>query len=398
MAHWSYEDWRLHMLDAWVLRLQAPSAKTFHLTGGWHELKNSFLGQGRVTTPRIDINGHYVHVAKGKTVQAGAYLSDQRAIDATANFLRDAETLEKYKHLVFIADSGLEALDVMAQRAAIVTSFMKRKGIYPIFLSWQSNFLLRFQDVLGPQAERLAVVCGREKQLLNSMIEGFATSYLRPIWEEMEADAVRAVFDKPRSDLTDGVTRLRGHLWTAVRTLWEAANARGGFQIHFVAHSTGAVLLGYLLAQAKEQRFLPGRNEDRGPMSSKTPLGSLTLLAPACGRDFFDTRYRSARRALRTENKRLSIYGLSKDWENADHVGPYRGSLLKLTEAALTDDRPLGLYDVVGSVGRSSAKHILASRDSEECNCRSHRDFVEDQATLESILKSILGGGLEGPL
>ena len=160
------------MLDAWVLRLQAPSAKTFHLTGGWHELKESFLGQGRVTTPRIRINGHYVHVAKGKTVQAGAYLSDHRAIRKTADFLQNPDESSDYKHLVFIVDSGLEALDVMAQRAAVVTSFMKGEGVYPIFLSWQSDFLLRFQDVLGPQAERLAIICGPEKQLLNSMIEG----------------------------------------------------------------------------------------------------------------------------------------------------------------------------------------------------------------------------------
>ena len=391
MAHWSYEDWRLHMLDAWVLRLQAPSAKTFHLTGGWHELKGSFLGRGRVTTPRIDINGHYVHVAKGKTVQSGAYLSDQRAVDATASFLRDTEKSKNYRHLVFIADSGLEALDVMAQRAAVVTSFMKGKGVYPIFLSWQSDFLLRFQDVLGPQAERLARICGPEKQLLNSMIEGFAASYLRPIWEEMEADAVRAIFDKPRYGLTDGVTRLRGDLWTAVRTLWEAADARGDFQVHFAGHSTGAILLGYLFAKAREEKFLPGLKEGRGEKSSKTPVGSLTLLAPTCGRDFFDAKYKSARRALRNEEKRLSIHALSKDWENADHVGPYRGSLLKLAEAALTDDQPLGLHDVVGTVGGSSAKHIIASRDGEECNSRSHLEFVEDPATLGSILKNILG-------
>jgi hypothetical protein len=394
MAHWSYEDWRLHMLDAWVLRLQAPSAKTFHLSGGWHELRDSFLGQGRVTTPRIEINGHYIHVAKGKTVRAGAYLSDDRSIKETAAFLTDSEKAEEYKHLVFIADSGLEPLDVMAQRAAVVTAYMKAKGVYPIFLSWQSDFLVRLHDLLGPQADRLAAICGQEKKLLASMIEGFASNYLKPIWEEMESDAVRAVFSKRRYGLTDGVTRLQGDLWRSVRTLWNAVNQREDVSVHFAAHSTGAILLGYLFAKATDEGFLP---QERGPSggmnASRAPIRSLSLLAPACGRDFFGKHYLSVRRALRAEKKRTSIFALSKDWEDTDSVGPYHGSLLKLAAAAFTDDQPLGLDDPDHSVGGTAADMRLAEHNSEHSDSRTHRAFVEDPKTLNSVLDEILGPG-----
>ena len=175
----------------------------------------------------------------------------------------------------------------------------------------------------------------------------------------MEADAVRAVFDQPSPGLTDGVTRLKGDLWAAVKDLWEAADARGDFRIHFAAHSTGAILLGYLLAKAAEHSFLPKQGEGRGKNSSKTPLGSVALLAPACGRKFYDSKFASVRRALRNESRHLTVFALPEDWEDADHVGPYQGSLLKLVGSALMDDRPLGLNESVALARRQRGQAYL---------------------------------------
>jgi hypothetical protein len=194
MAHWHYDDWQRHVLDAWVLRLQVPSATSFHLSGGWHERRTTLFGLGRVTTPRIHINGHYVHVQRGAFVRGGTYANDSRSIEATATILRDREKTPDYDHLLIVAESGLEPLDAMVERAALLTPLLKTNRIYPLFLFWHTDLFNRLAEVLDAQEARLLERAGATDALMNVLIEDFARSYLRPLWQEMMADALRAAF------------------------------------------------------------------------------------------------------------------------------------------------------------------------------------------------------------
>lgn len=88
VGHWLYEDWKKHVLDAWVLRLAVPSENTFHLIGGYQRSPASGApATTAVSVPRIQINGHYVHVQNGQLVRSGNYWNDVKSFEETRNLL-----------------------------------------------------------------------------------------------------------------------------------------------------------------------------------------------------------------------------------------------------------------------------------------------------------------------
>jgi hypothetical protein len=398
MAHWRYDDWQRHVLDAWVLRLQVPSPSGFHLSGGWHERRATLFGLGRVTTPRIHINGHYVQVQRGAFVRGGTYANDSRSIEATAAILRDREQTPDYDHLLIVAESGLEALDVMVERAAVLTPLLKANRIYPLFLFWHTDLHTRLAEVLDAQAARLLERAGATDALVNVLVEEFARSYLRPLWHEMVVDAQRAAFPADRR-LRDGpdpkiVPGLAGDVGSAVAALWRAAAERGGMQVHLAAHSSGAILLGHLLTRAVGDGLLPRRS--RVGVSTPAPLTTVSLLAPACDLAWFTRAFAPARSALSAGRRpKIAVYALSEERETADRIGPYAGSLLQLAAAAFGPDgedaangRLLGLMSTLAETG--SVRCFPSEPGGPVAGVRSHSGFASDEETFIHIMKRIL--------
>lgn len=400
IAHWSYEDWQQHVLDAWVLRLQAPSPKTFHLSGGFFELGRRPFGKGRAAMPRIEINGHYIHSRGGGFVRAGPYWNKPRSIGATADWLA-LDGTKTYDHLVFIADSGLEPLATIVDRAAVLTPILKAERIYPVFLIWHTDVLDRIERVLAGQAadfrDRAAGVDG----LGNELMERFAETYLTPLWADLLDDAKR----------TAG-----GEAGEAVLELWR--HAAPEMQVHLVAHSTGAFLLGHLIRRAAGEGMLGPAAGRRRPAAAggdgggddgatrnraPAPLASVSLLAPACPASFYGRSFRPAIRALaerpplppaagqRPVRRRVAVYALSQDRERTDRFGPYAGSFLGLAAAAFfADARPLGLLaEAEGEEKRGGCRLVAADGRSRQAAAASHTGWLADEATLRDIVAYI---------
>ena len=151
--------------------------------------------------------------------------------------------------------------------------------------------------------------------------------------------------------------------------------------IHLVGHSTGAILLGHLLEG----------NDEVAPIS----ITSCSLMAPACSIDFYREVYRPrlAGSSGFSPIRRLDLYNLNDELEQDDNVGlAYRKSLLYLVSRAFerTGERPLLGMDRYAKKQKSSTlKRHVSNGKTGSTRSKSHGGFDNDEATMNSILKTI---------
>lgn len=383
-GHWSYEDWKAHVLDAWVLRLAVPSAKTFHLVGGFGTRASQSTGGQAFSTsvPRIEINGHFIHVRNGQLVRSGNYWNNLESIRETAELFKDVgpDRKDSYRHLLFYAHGGLNNLDSAVRRAAVMTPVFKALKIYPIFFLWRTGFWEELLDVLRGPSERTAARVQEFSDLSDVLLEGIARPIVRPIWQEMKADGDRAV---ARDRSNDAI--VTGEGFEAARLLIEKA-AQAGLRTHFVGHSAGAVLLGHLLRRGYDEI------QDFG-----NGLGTISLFAPACTAEFFDGTFLKLESSAGAETPEIAIYNLSNQLEREDTVGHvYRKSLLYLVSNALeaAPEEPLVGFERVARriAARNSNLSVYVSDGTVNAvsQSRTHGGFDEDPATLNHLTRRIL--------
>jgi len=208
------------------------------------------------------------------------------------------------------------------------------------------------------------------------MIEDFARKPVTPLWEEMKRDA-RIAFD----DGADGAAAIESFV---------SAFAGSDMKIHLAGHSTGAVLLGHLLAAL-----------DRA-VGDKPVIASCTLLAPACTVDFFNAVYKprlgKQPAAGQVPLPKLRVYNLQDDAEQDDNVAAIYGkSLLYLVSRALErqKDKPLlGLERDCRKrhlAGIDGLEILYASEGSHQSASTSHGGFDNDLATMNGLLRLVLG-------
>ncbi|MEM9620803.1 MAG: hypothetical protein AAF993_04090, partial [Pseudomonadota bacterium] len=164
-----------------------------------------------------------------------------------------------------------------------------------------------------------------------------------------------------------------------------------GLQFHLVGHSTGAVLIGHLLAALdKLKRY--------------SMISSCTLFAPACTLEFYDEHY--ARR-LRPNHRgtrlpRLDIFNLSKKLElDDDVVKVYRKSLLYLVSNALERERGkpiLGIQEHADALSAAPRPNFIVSNGrGRQTRATTHGGFDNDPYTMNTLLSRILGLAPEEP-
>jgi hypothetical protein len=263
IAHWSYEDWQEHVLDAWVLRLAVPSEKTFHAVGGRDPRPTTASGR-KASIPRIEINGHYIHVKDGNYVRSGNYWNDKSSFVETAERLKNPPAgATKYEHLLFYAHGGLNEVDDAVDRAHRMIPVFKELKVYPIFFIWRTGFMEELTDVIRGQQDRVLERTAGFTDITDRVLEVMLRPLGRLIWREMKDDAQDAmVAGASRNAAGDG--------WEATQILLGAA-LEAGMKLHFVGHSAGAILLGQLLKRAKAEKA-----------KLKEGLGSVSLYAPGC--------------------------------------------------------------------------------------------------------------------
>lgn len=385
IAHWSYEDWQSHVLDAWVLRLAAPFPNAFGMTGGYvRPQARAHVPPGFETreaappppsTSGQQIRGHYVHLDDGAFVPREPYPSSLASIRETGEYLRvmdDLPDAERYDDVVVYAHGGLNDLREAAARTAAMTPGFKRNGVYPIFFLWRTGLAETLGDLARSIGRRIFDRTAGVQDLTDTLIETAARRIGRPIWSDMKDDARRSFAAAP------------GDGRRAMQALLEqlAGRTRHPMRLHFIGHSAGAILLGRLFEELGRPiaggASLPGRR-----------LGTISLMAPACQLDFFDTHL--ARLPQETGPDACVNYILPDALERQDGFPGYGRSLLYLISNGLEGRRrvPLAGMERFWGAGRAGWTTLVSAAGSPDSRAATHGGFDNDAVTMNSILSRI---------
>jgi hypothetical protein len=409
MAHWSYEDWRLHVLDAWVLRLGAPAGLPSDYAGGYLSGRGGAGGANSAegaessrsespTTRDQEIRGHFIHVDDGVLSRMPPYDNSRLTFEETRDYLIENEKVDernektdkarRYDHILFYAHGGLNNLEVATARAATMTRVFKRLRIYPIFYIWRTGFGETLEDVLHSFAAKIFTRTQGISGLTDALIERLArTAGGRAIWRDMKLDAERC-FNPVVTTGAEPTWNGPGGAWMATKTLLEVASKRKKHpvKVHFIGHSAGAILLGEFFGKAAAS--------EPGLMKS---VSSVELFAPACTMPFFE---RNLLPVAARKTVRMTISNLvdRAEAQRDPAMRPYNKSLLYLVSNAFEDVPRMPLagmelfWDGMPDAVRKAVTLEKAGQPSANLpNVATHGGFDNDAAAMNRAVTRMLG-------
>jgi len=359
VSHWSYEDWSRHVLDAWVLRLTAPTQKDAWYSGGFHTSStepadSSEAVFGKSSTPRSRaVVGHYIHVRDGELVDEPPYVNDLKTFKNTAKIIREANSKKrKYQHILLYAHGGLDSIESASARAAVMTSVFKRHGVYPVFFFWRTGFGNITQDVLRGLLPRVENRSMGSTKVTNHLLERMIEPIGGAIWRDIKKNAENCfqcpnVGDSecPRCGQADSKKCDRGMAWQALdvllEVLREARNTDGALKLHLASHSAGVFMLGEMLRRHSREV-----EEGQTPPFDLKDLHTVSLFAPTCTDHYFRHAFGALRPVLSSKVVEDGVDFLHYQLPDlADKAGidgaldPYTRSFPYLVSNALEDVR-----------------------------------------------------------
>jgi len=373
LALWSYEDWQLNIRDAWVFRMGLPARQIWHLPPNERSCKLEDPNQLGRTPARAEIAGHFVHVDDGKFHTEGKYWSNAADVKTTAEFIaKDA----RFEHLLLYAHGGLNSPKASASRISSMKEVFKDNGIYPYHLMYDTGLMEELKDIILRRDEETSERAGGFTDFIDRLIERSTRKPGRALWREMKAGA-----SKPFAQGRDGEETLEIFM-----RAFAAENKQ--IKIHVAGHSTGAILMAYLLNALQS-------------IAPKRRIGSCHLMAPAATVDLFKTHYHPLLVSGRAQFgiDKLTVYNLTEAQELKDNVAKvYRKSLLYLVSRAFEEDTPeqiLGMQrynDGLKRLRLSKLKFVYSGeRGTIKSESESHGGFDNDAVTMNSVLRGILG-------
>jgi hypothetical protein len=326
---------------------------------------------------------HVVNLSNGRFSTSGAYTTAATDVDAIFDehlerALAAASLEGRPLRLVLFAHGGLVDERAGLRIALRHVEWWKRNRVYPLYFVWETGLIGALRSVIAGARDEEA------RGVLDGPIERalFATRLGARVWSSMKNNAARAV------DEHGGGAR-----YVSERLQQFVAAHQGRIQVHAVGHSAGANF---------HARFLP--LAVRGGVAVET----LHLLAPAISvADFHEQLAPSLGAGIGP----LTIYTMRKVLELNDRCGPlYRKSLLYLIHFALEDERETDLLGLEVSLRRDPRLRQLfglsghppaagevvwstttSSAGRSASRSTTHGGFDDDPATMESVLRRILG-------
>lgn len=389
-AVWSYEDWYENIRDAWVFRLSLSTPAIWQVSTRF-KLDGSGAVDGMTAEKpiRSEIAGHFVHIDDGGFHDHGPYWSNLDDVRETVSLLA-ADGGERYRHLLFYSHGGLNTPADSAKRTRGMKEVFKANGIYPFHLMYDTTLGEEVKDII---LKKLKVSEGRVGALSDGSdyaIEKLLRGVGRAILREMKRGA-----ELPFAKGNAGWHLLREFLHFI-------QNTHKSIAIHLVGHSTGAILLAYLLAAMKEE--VPTQR-----------VKTVTLMAPAATTSLFYSHFLPL---IKTEKSSfgidaMTVYNLTDNQERRDQLaGIYGKSLLYLVSRSFEDilggerkedtagkkfgARLLGMQRYSVPVDRRVGKKIEfvysgTPKAKSRCSATSHGTFDNDVLTMNDILLRILG-------
>ena len=375
---WQYEDWHDNLMDAWVFSLALPTPQIWHLPQSSERNRSGVSRKG--SPARSEIAGHFIHVDDGRFHTHGRYWSNAEDVRATAQLV--AANKDRYQHLLLYAHGGLNSPKASAHRIAAMKETFKKNGIYPYHFMYDTGLLEELKDVILRHGDSAGARAGGFSDWSDRLLEWAARIPGRALWREMK-DGARLPFLPQRAG-------------TETLAIWlnEMAYKTGHrMKVHLCGHSTGAILLARLLESM----------EDLAP---SLRIQSCTLLAPAASVGLFESHYYPylISRPGSFGIEKMQLFNLNDRLERDDNVGQiYRKSLLYLVSHGFEEAVPeaiLGMQKHVeelmkkpkmAAVSGRFAVHYADGTPSSLTESTSHGGFDNDVATMNSLLRTILG-------
>lgn len=397
LARLSYVDWLENGTDIWVARLGAPINLTQPLAAA----------RMRASAPRsyesyvyASLRPHVVTAGNdGALLDTGSYALTPEGV---RSIVRDQlpRTVKSWpkKRVMLYAHGGLVSQDSALQYAANYREACLKAQVYPIAFIWRSDFWTTIGDILqdAVSTRKTEGFLDATKDFMLDRLDDTLEPVARALggkalWDEMKENAELCASDKAGPERKDeGAARL------VARHLVAAYRAKEIDEIHLVGHSAGSILLAPLAQYLAD---------------NKVPVSSLSLWAPACTLELFNSVYAPliASNAIQA----FDLYTLDDATEQDDDCANiYHKSLLYFVSNAF-EDKPhiprlgpngkptkgtpiLGMARDAGTIPAAfwtpAKRQWIVAPNSDQSHARHHGDFDNDGKTLLSTLHRMTGG------
>jgi hypothetical protein len=223
--------------------------------------------------------------------------------------------------LAIYAHGGLNDEAASLKRIRIMAPYFRENNIYPLFITWKTGMMESLRGMLEDVVSRFFVGAETPKN------QGWFTDLTYQVSEARDRSIevacrqilIKSVWDQMKQNAA-AAEAVGGGLRELANNLNALSKEIPNFELHFVGHSAGAILLGHLLDQIAPK---------------KLKVKTCTLFAPACTLAFALDHYGKAHSKQILSKKDLVVDLMSEKLEQDDTVGPYGKSLLYLVSRAL---------------------------------------------------------------
>ncbi|MCC3159008.1 caspase family protein [Hymenobacter sp. 15J16-1T3B] len=333
---------------------------------------------------------HVINLDQGQLSAGGAYQTARRDVEAIFNehleqHLAAATAAGRPLRVLFFAHGGLVSEQAGLKGALGSLPWWLANHVYPVYFVWETGLTGTLGALIrGAGSRELA---RGVSDVTDRLVEKAVGPLGGQLWKNMKDSAEWA------HDATGG-GRLAAEQLAAFCQRHAAELAAGRLELHAVGHSAGSIFHSYFVPQALELGVPAFR--------------SLHLLAPAIRTDAFKQRLLPR---LRQGIDALTVFTMHDQLEQADQCAyVYRKSLLYLVSNALetAPHEPLlgleislradaALRQALGldGAGAGAAEVVWSSTEEptgrSSSTARAHGDFDNDPATMDSVLRRVLG-------
>jgi hypothetical protein len=332
---------------------------------------------------------HVVNLTMGQLSKTDIVESSPESLDTLIEHIDAWAQTVFNPRVVFYAHGGLvKEKDALYNIVRPQAEWWMRNGVYPVFFVWETGFFEVFGQHAPPE--------NAERGWFENGIEFITGPIARRAWKNMKSSAFLASQPLIAEGAQGGA-----YLFAEKLVEWLGRSPKLSLSLHAVGHSAGAIFLGEWLPM-----FIAKTQSSKLKKQLKTPIETLSFLAPACTIEFFKQKLK-----LPIQNKEIGHFAeftMKIANERQDSLlNIYQGSLLYFVRNACEPDGSpiLGLQESLQSdtqltkffaLNGGKPEGDIAFSETSEVGSRfatqalKHGDFDNDPPTMNSVLRRIL--------